>query len=88
MEGISSVPHRPAADQRPTTNPRDNPQLWVQLGDETRCTNLAILETVQELKNEMARLWEDNERLAMEQERILKSLYDKQNPTLVNPSPE
>ncbi len=34
----------------------NNPELWVQLGEETRTTNQAILETVQELKNEMARL--------------------------------
>ena len=62
--------------------------MWVQLGEETRSTNLAILETVQELKNEMARLREDNARLTMEQERILKSLSDKQNPPLTNPSAE
>ena len=45
---------------------RENPELWVQLGAETRNTNLAILETVQELKNEMARLREDNARLTLE----------------------
>ena len=66
--------------------PRENPELWVQLGAETRSTNLAILQTVQELKSEMARLREDNARLTMEQERILKSLSDKQNPPLANPS--
>jgi len=46
------------------------------------------LETVQELKNEMARLQEDNARLTMEQERILKSLSDKQNQQPLNPSAE
>jgi len=70
------------------TGPGDNPELWVQLGEETRSTNLAILETVQELKNEMARLREDNARLTMEQERILKSLSDRQNLPPANPSIE
>lgn len=72
--------------QRAGSAPRENPELWVQLGEETRSTNLAILETVQELKNEMARLREDNARLTAEQERILKSLSDRQNPPLANPS--
>eukprot|EP00253_Pinus_taeda_P010864 PITA_10864 len=67
---------------------RENPELWVQLGEETRSTNLAILETIQELKNEMARLREDNARLTVEQERILKSLSDRQNPPLANPNAE
>jgi len=65
-----------------------NPELWVQLGEEARNTNQAILETIQELKNEMARLREDNARLTMEQERILKSLSDRQNQPPVNPSTE
>eukprot|EP00253_Pinus_taeda_P016580 PITA_16580 len=36
----------------------------------------------------MARLREDNARLTVEQERILKSLSDRQNPPLANPSAE
>ena len=68
--------------------PLENPELWIQLSEETRSTNFAILETVQELKNEMARLREDNARLTVEQERILKSLLDRQNPPLSNPSAE
>eukprot|EP00253_Pinus_taeda_P026215 PITA_26215 len=52
--------------------PREDPELWIQLGAETRSTNLAILQTVQELKDEMACLREDNARLTVEQERILK----------------
>eukprot|EP00253_Pinus_taeda_P025714 PITA_25714 len=36
----------------------------------------------------MARLCEDNARLTVEQERILKSLSDRQNPPLANPSAE
>ena len=54
--------------------PRENPELWVQLGAKTRSTNLAILETVQELKREMARLREDNAQLTVEQERILNAV--------------
>lgn len=88
MQRASSVPHRSIAGQGPTINPGDNPELWVQLGEETHSTNLAILEKVQELKNEMARLREDNARLTVEQERILKILSDRQNPPLANPSAE
>jgi len=44
----------------------NHPELWVQLGEETRSTNHAILETVQELKHEMARLREENARITME----------------------
>ena len=88
MQGSGSTPYRPASNWGPATNFGDNPELWVQLGEETRSTNLAILEIVQELKNEMAWLREDNARLTMEQERILKSLSDKQNPPLANPSAE
>ena len=46
--------------------PENNPELWIHLGEEARNTNQAILETVQELKNEMAQLREDNARLIME----------------------
>jgi len=88
MQRVASAPHRTITGQEPATNPRDNPELWVQLGEETRSTNLAILETIQELKNEMARLRDDNARLTMEQERILKSLSERQNPPLANPSAE
>eukprot|EP00253_Pinus_taeda_P021744 PITA_21744 len=66
--------------------PENNPELRVQLGEEARVTNQAILETVQELKNEMERLQEDNARLTMEQERILKSLSNQQNQVPANPS--
>eukprot|EP00253_Pinus_taeda_P018941 PITA_18941 len=68
--------------------PQENPELWIQLGAETCSTNLAILQTVQELKSEMARLREDNAQLTVEQERILKTLSGKQNPPLANPSAE
>lgn len=44
----------------------NHPELWVQLGEETRNAKRAILETVQELKHEMARLREENSRITME----------------------
>jgi len=54
MRRVGIEPHMFVAGQGPATSPGNNPKLWVQLGEETRNTNLAILETVQELKNEMA----------------------------------
>eukprot|EP00253_Pinus_taeda_P020750 PITA_20750 len=85
MRRTSSAPHRNVDHVTP---PQGNPELWVQLREEARNTNLTILETVQELKDEMARLREDNARLTMEQERILKSLSDKQNQHQPHPSLE
>eukprot|EP00253_Pinus_taeda_P012189 PITA_12189 len=87
MRRAEHTPRRPVMGQG-ATDAGNNPELWVQLGEEARVTNQAILETVQELKNEMARLREDNARLTMEQERILKSLSDRQNQLPVNPSAE
>eukprot|EP00253_Pinus_taeda_P021183 PITA_21183 len=87
MRRAEHTPRRPVMGQG-ATGAENNPELWVQLGEEARVTNQAILENVQELKNEMARLREDNARLTMEQERILKSLSDRQNQLPVNPSAE
>eukprot|EP00253_Pinus_taeda_P004982 PITA_04982 len=87
MRRADSTSHRYAVGQG-VHGPENNPELWVQLGEEARVTNQAILETVQELKHEMARLREDNARLTIEQERILKSLSDRQNQPPVNPSTE
>eukprot|EP00253_Pinus_taeda_P015625 PITA_15625 len=87
MRRADNTTRRPVMGQV-VSGPENNPELWVQLGEEARVTNQAILETVQELKNEMARLREDNARLTMEQERILKSLSDRQNQLPVNPSAE
>jgi len=86
MRRVDNVSHRFVVGQGPTTSLENNPELWVQLGEEACNTNLAILETIKELKNEMAQLREDNARLTMEQERIIKSLSDKQNQQLLNPS--
>lgn len=55
----------------------NNPEIWLQLGEEACSTNLAMLETVQELKRELTRLWEDNARLTLEQEKIMKSLSNR-----------
>eukprot|EP00253_Pinus_taeda_P011891 PITA_11891 len=87
MRRMDNTARRPVMGQG-VPGPENNPELWVQLGEEARVTNQAILETVQELKNEMARLREDNARITLEQERILKSLSDKQNQLPANPSAE
>lgn len=79
MRRMSSALHKNVDRQETITHPQGNPEIWVQLREEARKTNLNILETVQELKNKMARLHGDNARLTMEQGRILKSLSDKQN---------
>lgn len=79
MRITDSVPHRIVTGPGPATGPETNLEIWVQLGEEACNTNLTILETIQELKNEMACRREDNARLTMEQEKIMKSLLDKQN---------
>eukprot|EP00253_Pinus_taeda_P018771 PITA_18771 len=84
MRRAENTSRRPVMGQG-VAGAENNPELWVQLGEEARITNQAILETVQELKNEMARLREDNSQLTMEQERILKSLSDRQNQLPINP---
>ena len=65
-----------------------NLELWVQLGAEGSNTDSTLMRTVQELKDEMARLRADNARLNVEQERILKSLSDKQHQQQSHPRPE
>eukprot|EP00253_Pinus_taeda_P026738 PITA_26738 len=87
MRRAENTPRRLRLGQG-VTGAENNLELWVQLGEEARITNQSILERVQELKNEMARLREDNARLTMEQERILKSLSDRQNQLPANPSAE
>eukprot|EP00253_Pinus_taeda_P015903 PITA_15903 len=58
MGRAENTSRRPVMGQN-MTGGDNNPELWVQLGEEARITNQAILETVQELKNEMARLSEE-----------------------------
>lgn len=41
---------------RPTSFEETNPEVWVQLGEESRNTNTTILETIQELNDEVAQL--------------------------------
>eukprot|EP00253_Pinus_taeda_P007038 PITA_07038 len=48
MRRAGSAPHRSTVGQGPALNPGDNPELWVQLGEETRSTDLAILEMAKE----------------------------------------
>lgn len=86
MRRTNTASHKFGAGEGSAAGSGNYPDLWVQLGEETRNTNMAILETIQELKNEMARLREDKARLTMEQERILKSLFDKQYQQPLNPS--
>lgn len=54
MRRIDNIPHRNVTGLGPATFPENNPEVWVQLGEEPHNTNLTILEMVQELKNEMA----------------------------------
>ena len=60
MRRASSAPHGNLDQPDNVAHPQGNPELWVQLGEEARVTNQAIFETMQELKNEMDRLLEDN----------------------------
>ena len=67
-----------------------NPEMWVQLTveqhqktskmlEEQQQQTTSLLNTVQQLQEEMIRVRKDNERPLLDQERILKSIYDKQN---------
>lgn len=60
--------------------------MWVQLGEESKNTNVGLFEIVEQLKSEMERLRVDNERLMQEKERIMKSISKKQNHRPPNPS--
>eukprot|EP00253_Pinus_taeda_P034937 PITA_34937 len=80
MRRADNTTRRPVMGQG-APSPENNPELWVQLGEEARVTNQAILEIVQELKNEMARLWEDNARgkatLWWEEVKIVKGVTEQ-----------
>ena len=67
-----------------------NPEMWVQLMVEQRQKTSQLLEaqqeqtafllnTVQQLQEEMLRVRKDNEKLLQDQEKILRSISDKQN---------
>ena len=71
--------------------------MWVQLGieqhqrsnrliEEQQHQTRILLHTVQQQQEEMERVRKDNARMMQEQERILKSLSDKQNQRVEKPS--
>ena len=72
MRRENSAPHGNLDQPDNVGQPWGNPELWVQLGAEGRNIDSTLMMTVQELKDEMARLSADNARLNVEQERILK----------------
>lgn len=81
-------PHRTPTGAGPTSLPETNCEVWVQLVEEPCSTNATIFETIQELKDEMGRLWEDNERLMQKHENIMKSLSDRKNHKQTIPTPK
>lgn len=62
MRRVGTIPHGTVTWTGATAFPETNPEVWVQLGVEPRNTHTAILETVQELKEEMARQLENREK--------------------------
>jgi len=53
-----------------------NPKMWVHLGENTTNENVVLIDTFQQLQVEMMNLHIDNDKLRLEQERILKILSD------------
>ena len=88
MRGTISAPYGNPEPPDNTECPQGNSEFWVQLGAAGRTTDSTLLRTLQELKEEMAQLRVDNARLNVEQERILKSLSDKQHQQQSHPRPE
>ena len=89
LRGASEMatPSQPEGTQIPTIL---NPEMWVQLTveqhqktsrlhEEQQQQTTFFLNTVQQLQEEMIRVRRDNERLLRDQEKILKSLSDRQN---------
>ena len=81
----------------PQAQPVMDPEMWVQLSVEQHWKTSRLLEekqhqtnfllnTVQQLQEEMVRVRKDNEWLLQEQEKILKSLSDKKNQEVEHPS--
>lgn len=79
MRRIGYIPPRTAIGIGLNTSIEGHPKMWVQLREEAWNVNTILYEIVQQLKDEMARLREDNERLMQEEENILKSLFERQN---------
>ena len=76
-----------------------NPEMWVQLTieqhqktsrllEEEQQQTTFLLNMVQQLQEEMMRVRRDNEKLIQDQEKILKSLSDRQNQGTKHPSAE
>ena len=75
-----------------------NPEMWVQLTveqhqktsklleEQQQQQTTSLLNTVRQLQEEMTRVWKDNEKLLQDQEKILKSISDKQNHEMRQPS--
>lgn len=51
-----------------------NPEIWIQLGEESHQANVLLLKTIKKLRAEMKNLRTDDERLCLEHEKILRSL--------------
>eukprot|EP00253_Pinus_taeda_P011685 PITA_11685 len=88
MRRANSAPYGNLNQPENGGQPQGNPKIWVQLRAEDRNADSTLLRTVEELKDEMDRLLADNARLNIEQERILKSLSDKQHQQQSHPRPE
>ena len=76
-----------------------DPEMWVELTveqhqkmsrilEEQQQQTVFLLNTVQQLQEEMMRVRKDNEKLLQDQERILKSISDKKNQEMQQPSAE
>lgn len=63
MRRVGTTLVRPTIGAEPKQFSKANPEMWVQIGEESWNTNIVILETIQELKNKMAKLRADSERL-------------------------
>eukprot|EP00253_Pinus_taeda_P029666 PITA_29666 len=88
MRRANSAPYGNPEPPDNVEQPQGNSEFWVQLGAAGRTTDSTLFRTLQELKDEMAQLRADNARLNVEQERILKSLSDKQHQQQSHPRPE
>ena len=96
MRGAIELQSQPKETQAPMVM---NPKMWVQLIveqhqktsrllEEQQHQTIFLLNTIHQLQEEMLRLGKDNERFLQDQEKILKSLSDKQNQERGHPSVE
>lgn len=54
----------------------ENQEMWVHLGEESQITTIVLMETMQQLKADVARLRDETEQLMRDEERIIKILTD------------